>query len=237
MGEMKVLMLHIKWHNIGRQTVIKDGCSKPQSHQFTKRRRKSVFTQLCSCRRSGGFLAALRPYLANCKKKNLSICSTVGFCGLRCPSYLFDIISSHSSYCFLCSRHPGLCCFLSPSSVLLTQGLCTCCFPLAADFFNTELQGLLRKCHLINKVLPVDHSTKTTAPHPTPISLSCFISSIDLSSSVILFICMLIACLLPPTTILDPQKTLPRDYELFLSKGRHFSMPLSSSSLCPKWCL
>ena len=93
---------------------------------------------------------------------------------------------------------------------------------LAEYFLSTQLQGSLRNCHLINKAFS-DNCTKNTAPHPIPISLSCFISSIDSSSSaILLFVCLFVACLLPPTTIQNPKRTQACDYELFLSKRKHF---------------
>lgn len=134
--------------------------------------------------------------------------------------YLLGIISSH---------FPNIPLLPSPWSLFFLEFLkCTpysrplhLMLPLAEYFLSTQLQGLLRNCHLINKAFS-DNCTKNTAPHPIPVSLSCFISSIDSSSSVILCVCLFVACLLRPTMILDPKRTRACDYELFLSKGKHF---------------
>lgn len=119
--------------------------------------------------------------------------------------YLRGIISSH---------FPNIPLLQSPWSLFPLEFLkCTpyskplhLMLPLAEYFLSTQLQGLLRNCHLINKAFS-DNRTKNTAPHPIPISLSCFISSIDSSSSVTLCVCLFVACLLRPTMILDPKRT------------------------------
>lgn len=108
--------------------------------------------------------------------------------------------------------------------------------PLAEYFLRTQLQGLLRNCHLINKAFS-DNYTKNTVPHPIPISLFCFISSIDSSSSVILCVCLFVACLLRPTTILDPKRTGHVIMSCFSQRGSIFPKCLSSLSWCPIWCL